>query len=413
MVTAFDSVIHDPRDYLKTEYGGLTLHIKPGHDDAVSLVSVFLDDMSQSDGARLVVNRFLSAMAWKERSPFVTLDAIIGGALPTEKDTPRFNYSEGRVLRGAIISRFDFEHLQSPSTDKQKLALALYREGLNSNTDFYRFLSFYKIVNIGYANGHEQAAWMNTNLDKVWNHFAQSRLEELKRTVPDVGNYLLRQGRDAIAHAFNQPILDTDFPTDRTTINRNVDVMQGLAEVFIQHELGVPSLRKIWTDHLYELEGFKALFGHALVSRLQAKESVPLQDFPAIPPLTLDLKEQRPYECLKALPFRVRACKDGVVLMMSDLSSQPVQVGLVLDLPNETLKFTLNAFGYDEKHKAYTTSIGKCYFEFLIAYFCNGCLQVFDSTNGQRLSHKLAFLAQDIDLQATIENFRKKIEELG
>ena len=42
IVTAFDSSIEDPRDYLRTEYGGLTLHIKPGHRDEVNRVSVFV-----------------------------------------------------------------------------------------------------------------------------------------------------------------------------------------------------------------------------------------------------------------------------------------------------------------------------------------------------------------------------------
>jgi hypothetical protein len=106
-------------------------------------------DREKPQDAQLVINRFLNAMAWKESSAFVTLGAIIGGAYPTERDKPRFNYSEGRILRGGVISRFDFEHLQNPSDDKQKLALALYREGLNSNTDFYRFLSFSKLSTSG------------------------------------------------------------------------------------------------------------------------------------------------------------------------------------------------------------------------------------------------------------------------
>jgi hypothetical protein len=41
---AFDSEEQDPRDYLKTEYYGRTLHIKPGHGDTVSLISTFLED---------------------------------------------------------------------------------------------------------------------------------------------------------------------------------------------------------------------------------------------------------------------------------------------------------------------------------------------------------------------------------
>ena len=113
LVMAFDSEEHDPRDYIKTEYGGLSLHIKPGHGENVSLISTFLEDHTKYSDAQLIVNRFLSAMAWKEGGAFVTLGFVVSGALPDEKDKPRFNYSEGRVLRGAVISRFDFEHLQN------------------------------------------------------------------------------------------------------------------------------------------------------------------------------------------------------------------------------------------------------------------------------------------------------------
>jgi hypothetical protein len=43
LVTTFDSEERDPRDYITTEYGGLTLHIKPGHRDAASVIVTFLD----------------------------------------------------------------------------------------------------------------------------------------------------------------------------------------------------------------------------------------------------------------------------------------------------------------------------------------------------------------------------------
>jgi hypothetical protein len=414
LVMAFDSQEQDTRDYLKTEYGGLTLHIKPGHGDAVSLVSTFLEDNTKYAEAQLVINRFLSAMAWKEGKAFVTLGAIAGGALPTERDNPRFNYSEGRVLRGASISRFDFEHLQNPSDDKQKLALALYREGQNSyNAQFYRFLSFFKILNIKFSTGKEQVAWINTNLGKIWNFMAQRRLAELQKTEPNIGEYLWKQGRNAIAHAYTDPILDPDIPTDRTAAMKDADLMEGLAAVFIQDELGVPSLRKIWQEHLYELEGFKQLFGEILTARLKAKENVPLNDFPPIPLLRLNLKEQPAYDCLSALTFRVVACKDGIVLLATDHAVQPMAVALALNFPTETLELVLNMFGVNQNQEKYTKAMAACYYSFLIGYFCNGRLEVFNSGTGERLSHKTAFIPVNIDLQATVEGWKKKIEELG
>jgi hypothetical protein len=413
MVTAVDSEIHDLRDYLRTEYGGLTLHIRPCHNDEIGAISVFLEDIHEPHGAQLVINRFLSAMAWKESSPFVTLGAAISGAKATDRNRPRFNWREERILRGGIISTLDFEHLQNPSGNKQKLALALYRDGLNSNNEFYRFLSFYKIVNIGYERGPQQAAWINANLNNVWGHTAQLRLQELQKTEPDVGAYLLKQGRNAIAHAFSQPILDPDLPTDRAEARSNTYLMEGLSQTFIQEELGVPSLRKIWDQHFYELEGFKRLFGDVLVHKLKAKESVPPGDFPAIPALTLNLKEHQPYECFSTVPFRVAECRGGIVLLKADPNTQPMHVILNLDFPSEQLELVISALGIDPLGAGYTRDLAISFYEFLIGYFGNGCLQVFDSTSGLRLSHKLPFIPLNVDPRTAIERWQQEIQKLS
>jgi hypothetical protein len=234
----------------------------------------------------------------------------------------------------------------------------------------------------------------------------------LRRTQPDIGDYLWKQGRNAIAHANANPILDPDLPTDRVAATRDADLMQGLAEVLIQEELGVPSQRKIWQDHLYELEGFKRLFGNPLVARLKAKENVPLTDFPPIPSLTLNLKEQPTYECLAALPFGISACKEGTVYLATDAKAQPMAVALALNFPGESVELLLNWFGVNDKQKKYTKALAACCYKFLIGYFCNGCLQVFNAKTGERLSHKLAFIPVNMNLSAAVDTWKKIIAEL-
>ena len=414
LVTAFDSSIEDPRDYLQTKYGGLTLHIKPAHKDEVNRVSVFLEDPGEVAQARLVVNRFLSAMAWNDGQQYVTLGSIASGALSKDRDHPRFNYMEGRVLRYRMVSEFDFEHLQNPPGEKQKLALALYREGLNSSFPFYQLLSFYKIINVGFQDPHQQMAWINGNLAKIKNnHLGSRRLEELSANTADVGNYLYVQGRTAIAHAFSDPISDPDDPIDVSTARQDADLMQALAIVFIQDELQVPSLRKIHSEHLYELSGFKNMFGEILSARLKAGENIPLGDFPAIPPLTLGLRvhlnDGLRYECLTALPFKIISCISGVVLLETDLATQAIAACITLDFRNERLELVPERFGI---RSARTNAVEICFLTFLIDYFHNGYLRVFDASSGERLSHKLAFLPVNIDSGATIRAWERRIAEL-
>ena len=45
---AFDSDEQDPRDYLKTEYGGITLHIKPGHGNDASVIATLEERLKES-----------------------------------------------------------------------------------------------------------------------------------------------------------------------------------------------------------------------------------------------------------------------------------------------------------------------------------------------------------------------------
>ena len=107
------------------------LHIQPRTDEYANLIAFFAEREEDVPSIRLQVNRFLSAMAWKDRSRYLTLGAMSSGAAPEERDTPRFNCQEQRRSPYGVISRFDFEHLQCPEAPKQQLALALYRDDHN------------------------------------------------------------------------------------------------------------------------------------------------------------------------------------------------------------------------------------------------------------------------------------------
>lgn len=412
VITTFDSSIEDPREYLKVDYGGLRLHIKPGQGDKVNVASVFVEAPERVAEVHRVVNQFLSAMAWKDGEQYVTLGSIGRPARWSERDKPPFNYSEGRVLRYRVISSFDFEHLQSPPDPRQRLALALYREGLNSNLlPLYSFLSFYKIINIRFEKPVDQMKWINANIGKVRESLASEGTGDLSNTALDVGKYMYVQGRTAIAHAYAEPILDPDEPLDVRMAKTNCETMKALAELLIEDELGVPSLRKIWNAHLYELEGFKHILGEPLTSKLKAGESVALNQFPALPPLTLGLtvgfREGLRYEGLDSLPFRVVSCVQGAVILETDSTIQPIRACLVLNFPAERLEFVLPRFGINGKLKTVPIEIG--WWRFLIDYYSNGRLEIFNSVMGDRLSHLLAFLPINIDPSATISGWERRI----
>ena len=406
LVVAFESAIRDPRDQLEVEYDGLKLYIKPSQDEYCDLMAVFVEPTQERDDIRIRINRFMSAMAWKDSQYYISRGSAGGGARPEHRNTPRFNYREKRHNPYVVISRFDFEHLQVPTNDRQRLALALYREALGANQGFYKFLSFFKILNIIYDKVSEQAAWINGHVQQVRDYFSLQRLHELQASGINIGEYLVRQGRNAIAHAFQQPIRDPDVITDIVSVKKDADLMQGLATVMIEEELGFPSLSKIWREHLYELEGFRALFGEALTARLKSGEDVLPQEVPAIPPLTINLKEKPLYQAFSNLSFRIASCQRGKVFLATDTTQHAVHIGVVLDFPDERLELSIESLTINRQHSQYSRQLETSLLEFLIDYFSNGFLQVVDDTTHKRLSHKTAFVPVNVDVRAAIRNFR-------
>ena len=71
----------------------------------------------------------------------------------------------------------DFLTRWNPLDDpKQRLAVALYREAMSVNSIPYKFLGFFKIINILYKNGPDQKAWIKATLPSLTESYLQDRL---------------------------------------------------------------------------------------------------------------------------------------------------------------------------------------------------------------------------------------------
>lgn len=406
LTCAVESQELDPRPQLEVTYDGLQIHIQPHTDEYCNTFAVFIEPPTTQDEVLLRINRFLSAMAWKDNKWFIMRGGIASGALPEHKNQPRFNYREKRHYPSGVISRFDFEHLFVASNDQQKLALALYRDGLGVDNAFYRFLSYYKIINILFSDPNQQMKWINDNIANVPPPFASERAKKLAAAHADVGKYLYVQGRTAIAHAFSNPTRDPDLPSDRNEIRADCDVIKTLAAILMENELGIPSLQTVWREHTYELAGFKDVFDEAVVAELCAGGSPLISEFPPVLWLTLNLKEHERYMCLERLRYRVVSSSKGVVTLETD--NECVFVTLILNFPSETLEFDFEVFHIDNEHWEYDQKQVESYFQFSSDYLRNGCLQIFDGLSGDRLSHKLAFIPMNVDLHATLEDWNRK-----
>jgi hypothetical protein len=168
------------------------------------------------------------------------------------------------------------------------LALALFREalGLEHRNVPYAFLGFAKILNLG-GSGKKQIEWINGAIGELNDNFATPRLSQIRASEPDVGEYLYGSGRCAVAHAANDPVVDPDDAADTLRLGSDLPVVKALAKHFLELELGVKSRSTIYSEHLYELEGFHELLGKDLVTHIRDVGSAEGVTAPKIPPISV------------------------------------------------------------------------------------------------------------------------------
>jgi len=97
----------------------------------------------------LEIRRFLDALAWAERGSIREIGTC-GGSAP---------HRVGKPLRVRLVNpTFHADYIPDVPDPKATLALALYRDGMSVNAIPFKFLAFYKIVNMLHAHGPEQVA---------------------------------------------------------------------------------------------------------------------------------------------------------------------------------------------------------------------------------------------------------------
>jgi hypothetical protein len=219
-----------PDSRIEVTFGAASLVLMPR--TRTNSASVHMETRSDDSVAEMTTaNQFLSVVAWAYKDSLHNDYGWSGNPVPCAVPAENLAF---------CVNRF-FLIRWSPLPDpKQRLALALYREALSVNSIPYRFLGFFKIINILYRTGAEQKAWIAATLPKLAAGFVQERLAALATVHSDVAQYLYESGRCAVAHAFSMPLVDPDDLTHLHRLSEDIDVARALAEHFIEHELNVP-----------------------------------------------------------------------------------------------------------------------------------------------------------------------------
>jgi len=219
-----------PDSQIEVRFGTTRFILMP--QTRVNSASIHLETHSdQSLDEMTTVNRFLSLVSWADKQSLQNNYGWSGNPAPCA--VPRMTLARS-------INR-DFLIRWNPLIDpKQKLAVALYREAMSVNSIPYKFLGFFKIINILYKDGLAQKAWIRATLPLLTESHLKDRLLALANAQSDVAEYLYESGRCAVAHAFSDPLIDPDDLTHLRRLSEGLEVVQALAEYLMKYELKIP-----------------------------------------------------------------------------------------------------------------------------------------------------------------------------
>lgn len=183
--------------------------------------------------------RLLSALAWSEDAAIRLLTgtsfAGFDGKAPLREGRGRFAASTWVQ----VAPRSDL-YLPAPINPAARLALALYREGLSVDSYPFALLSFMKVLNLRENTGAGQKRWINQAILQL-SGSAAARVAALRAQSHDIGDYLYKHGRCAVAHAFDPPVVDPDRLEDLLRMRDDLPLARALAAHCIQAEFGVLS----------------------------------------------------------------------------------------------------------------------------------------------------------------------------
>ena len=333
---------------------------------------------------RTEIMRFASALAWQEGAK-LAIASWLGGNLPRQMGT-----AQHRTVR----EHLETDALQRPTDPTASTALALYREGISLDNPFYAFLSLYKAFGVAIPSA-ERAEWIERHLDQT-RHLARQRVEELRQSGLNVGDYLYKQCRQAIAHADYEPFVNPDKTDDHYRLQRDLPLMRALVEVAIEETFSVKKPLTLHREHLYELEGFRDLLPTEVLNALrQQSGSIPVGLNIRWPAhwaiLAANGLEREPLPEMELIC--AYWCPDELILKFRSKSGA-VQLSVGLHFADERLQFDpLGGVGIDlDRADPGRVREELTVFKFRHAILANGNIEIWDVDANRRMGRSETYI---------------------
>jgi hypothetical protein len=193
-----------------------------------TLTTMVADD-TDAVAAETDANRLLSALAYAHHIEMTPMVGVISG-FASERSRSIFRQSGGR---SALLAQAP-ARVTVQSDSRLRLTLALNREGLSTESPFFRFLAFWNALEVLFQN-----SW--PDLEAYFVAEGGPVAARNGRGAPAEGwpSYLLKSSRHAVAHAVRpvgRAVLDPDLAVDRRRLSGDALLLDDLVRYRIFDE---------------------------------------------------------------------------------------------------------------------------------------------------------------------------------
>lgn len=385
IIAGVDTNLPWPKQTQLVPYDGLDFILRPmtEEDAATVCLNAGRAGLNQAE-ARDRILRFGSALSWSEGGSFeVTI--WLGASLPVRI---------GR-RRGGVLQEFmDAEYLPDIPDEDAATALAFYREGLSSNSNFYAFLSLYKVIAFIYRDGKRRGEWFDKALPALTEPGAVTRITELVADHLNPSEYLRDSGRHAIAHAEQDVYVNPDKLMDHSRIYKDLPIMRALARMAIQERFDIfPRLSRSAPERSNIL-GFERLFGPELIERLLSKQKI--EDGKLMLPDNITALVRFNHEIVSfaaLIPDEISRWHDGVNLRLVN-HEKTLWIGVGIDFRNHKLLYEPQGGAGVVLNKSSRASVTlyTTFQEFNWLYVGNGRMELWDPDTDELCGMTEAYL---------------------
>jgi hypothetical protein len=191
-------------------------------------ITVVVDDGSDERLAAESLQRLLSALSFHYEEP---VEAVLYGG-SGESDAFHPAVTRARRTDALVYLVRAPDRVEVGTNQDLRLALAVYREGVNAGSSFYRFLAFWNVLDAVFGGEREK---VNGFVNQAGNSMLTDWFDS--RPPDDLATYLRDDARNALAHVVRSDARDTaidpDLPDDHMRLERDSSRLRRLAKLAI------------------------------------------------------------------------------------------------------------------------------------------------------------------------------------